>query len=65
MIARVRDVDRTARDFRNFLADIGKTNTAIVLGGRGFTDERAHNRFDTNLIVKTFSELAEFAADLS
>ena len=59
------DVDRTARDFRSFRADIGKTNVAIILGGRGFTDEHAHKRFDANLIVKTFSELAEFAANLS
>lgn len=57
------DVERAARDFRRFSADIAKTNAAIILGGRAFADECARKRFDANLIVETFSELAEIAAN--
>jgi excisionase family DNA binding protein len=59
------DVERAFRDFRSFRADIGKTDAAIVLGGRGFTDDRARVRFAGNPIVETFSELAEIAARLN
>ncbi|MDQ4122773.1 MAG: B12-binding domain-containing protein [Acidobacteriota bacterium] len=59
------DVERAARDLRNFRADIAKINAAIVIGGRGFTDERVRCRFEAVRIVETFTELSEIAANLS
>jgi excisionase family DNA binding protein len=56
------DIERAVRDFRNFRAEIAKTSAAVVLGGHAFADERVSSRFAANLIVKTFSQLTEFAA---
>lgn len=58
------DAERSARDFRNFRAEISKTNAMIAVGGRSFAEERVRQRFAADFFSETFADLSEFAARL-
>lgn len=55
------DLERTTRDFKDFRAEIAKSNAEIVLGGHGFKDEGLRKRFPANLYAENFAQLFEFA----
>lgn len=59
------DADRAARDFSDFRREIAKTNCAILLGGRAFTEERTRSRFGSARIVETFPHLMERVTNLN
>ncbi len=58
------DLERTSRDYREFLAKIERLGVAVVLGGRVFQDERIRQRFPCRLIAKSFGDVGSFAAQL-
>lgn len=59
------DVERLARDFRDFTERIERLEGATILGGRAFLDEHLRRRFPEAHFVGSFSELAEFARNLT
>jgi excisionase family DNA binding protein len=56
------DLERAARDFRDFRARISETNAALLIGGRGFADEIVRQRFAADFYADRFSQVSEFAA---
>lgn len=59
------DIERTARDYKEFRAKIERLNVSVVLGGRVFEDERIRRRFPCELFAKSFSDVLEFAGKLT
>lgn len=59
------DLERTTRDYREFYAELVKSNIAIVIGGRAFNDERIRKRFPAEQHVESFSHLAHFSQKIS
>lgn len=54
------DIDRLARDYREFRSRTAKLKFAVVLGGQLFDEECMQSRFPADLYPQTFAELAEF-----
>ncbi len=61
----VNDVERLARDYKNFSDQLSKLKIPILIGGRIFEDERIRQRFPAQFYARNFAELAEIARDLS
>ena len=60
----ISDIDRLARDFKEFKEKIKKLKTPILLGGRVFEDSRVKSRFPADFYAQSFSETAAFAKKL-
>jgi excisionase family DNA binding protein len=60
----IHDLDRITRDYKEFRTNISKSNAAVVLGGRGFGDERIRQRFAAELYAQSFSDLLNFVQKL-
>lgn len=56
----IHDLERLTRDYKEFRLDINQNNTVIVIGGKGFHDERVRQRFSANFYAESFSELNGF-----
>lgn len=59
------DLERAARDFREFRTELSKLNIAVAVGGQGFKDERIRKRFPANLYAESFCQLLNFAQSIS
>jgi excisionase family DNA binding protein len=55
------DIERFARDFKEFTEQTEKLDVAAILGGRAFLDNQIRRRFPDAHFVENFAELAEFA----
>ena len=54
------DLERNARDYRDFRAKIERLNVKVILGGKTFTDERIKQRFPCELFAENLSSLLNF-----
>lgn len=54
------DIERSARDYKEFREKICKSKIPVVLGGRAFLDENVRRRFSAELYAQSFTELAAF-----
>jgi cobalamin-dependent methionine synthase I len=54
------DIERSARDYKEFREKICKSKIPVVLGGRAFLDENVRRRFSAELYAQSFAELAAF-----
>ena len=61
----ITDIERLAREYKEFRERISKLKIPIVLGGRGFEDDRIRSRFPAELYAQTFNEVALFARDIA
>jgi len=52
-------------DFQKLRAQMAKTDSLLVGGGRAFADERTRAHFPVDELLRSFAELAEFARSLS
>ena len=59
------DIERLARDYKEFRERISKLKIPIILGGRAFNDERIRARFPAELYAQNFDETAEFAREIA
>lgn len=54
------DLDRLSRDYKNFIAQLTKSNILIIAGGRVFEDEHIRQRFPAELYPQSFGEISNF-----
>lgn len=59
------DIERSSRDYTDFLEKINKKNLPIVLGGHTFADKKIRNRFSADFYPKSFTQVAEIVKDYS
>jgi excisionase family DNA binding protein len=59
------DIERLARDYKEFRERIAKLKVPIVLGGRVFQDECIRARFPAELYPENFKQVAEFAREIA
>lgn len=59
------DIERLARDYKEFRERIAKLKTPIILGGKVFEDERIRARFPAELYAKDFESAARFAREIA
>ncbi|MEP6925270.1 MAG: MerR family DNA-binding transcriptional regulator [Pyrinomonadaceae bacterium] len=55
------DLERAARDYKDFRTESAKHDVSLVLGGRAFKDERIRRRFPADFHAENFSQLSDFA----
>ncbi len=60
----INDIERSVRDYKIFIEQIGKLKTRIILGGGAFADEHLRRRFPADLYARSFGEVAGFARRL-
>jgi excisionase family DNA binding protein len=60
----ITDIERLARDYKEFRERVGKLKIPIVLGGRAFFDEQIRRRFPAELHAESFAEVAAFTRRL-
>lgn len=58
------DIERLARDYKEFREHVGKLKIPIVLGGRAFFEEQIRRRFPAELHAQSFAEVAAFVRQL-
>ncbi len=61
----INDIERLSRDFANFRELAVKHKVSIVLGGKIFDAECMRKRFPADLYAQSFTEVAEFAREMS
>lgn len=61
----MQDIDRMARDYKEFREKIAKLKIPIIIGGRVFEDERIRARFPAELYARTFNEAALFVQKIA
>lgn len=59
------DIERLARDYKEFRERIAKLKIPIVLGGRVFEDSRIRQRFPAELYAQDFKDAAGFAREIA
>ena len=59
------DIERLSRDFSDFRELAAKHKISIVLGGKIFDDECIQKRFPAELYAESFSDVAEFARNMT
>jgi MerR family transcriptional regulator, light-induced transcriptional regulator len=58
------DIERVARDYREFRNVIAKLNVTVIFGGRVLSEESVRRRFPADLHAFSFAELVKFVARL-
>ncbi len=61
----ITDIERTARDYRDFRERICKLKIPVIIGGRAFSDECVRRRFPSEFYAETFADVASFAGKIS
>jgi methanogenic corrinoid protein MtbC1 len=59
------DIERLARDYKEFRERLAKLKIPIVLGGRVFEDDRIRTRFPAELYAENFKQVADFAREIA
>lgn len=59
-----KQTDRAAREYAEFGRVIGQVGASVVLGGAGFVNAGARDRFPADVQAETFTEMEEFTAGL-
>lgn len=59
----IADLERIARDYKEFRRELEKLNVKIAIGGRAFADETVRRRFPADFYAASFSDLAEIAGN--
>lgn len=58
------DIERLARDYKDFRERVGKLKIPVVLGGRAFFDEQVRRRFPAELHAESFAQVAAFVRQI-
>ncbi len=61
----INDLERLSRDYKNFREKIAKLKIPVLLGGKVFEDEHIRKRFVSEFYVRSFTDVAEFARNLT
>lgn len=61
----INDIERLSRDFADFHESAVKQKVSVVLGGKIFESDCLRKRFPADLYARNFSEVAEFAREIS
>ena len=61
----INDIERLSRDFINLRESAAKQKISIILGGKIFDADCMRRRFPADLYAQDFTELAEFAREIS
>jgi excisionase family DNA binding protein len=56
----INDLERLARDYKDFREKIAKLEIPVLLGGRVFEDEHIRRRFKSEFYARSFTDVAEF-----
>lgn len=59
------DIERLARDYKEFRERIAKLKIPIILGGKVFEDSRIQQRFPAELYARDFKDAANFAREIA
>lgn len=59
------DIERLARDYKDFRERICKLQIPVIVGGRAFADEPLRRRFPAELYAENFTDLARFVKRIS
>lgn len=59
------DIERLARDYKEFQAKIAKLKIPVLVGGRVFDDSRLRYRFPADFYAKTFAGSLDFARSIT
>ncbi len=59
------DIERTSRDYKEFLDKIDRLDIPVILGGQTFEDKKLRNRFPADYYPKSFTEVGEIAENYS
>lgn len=54
------DIERLARDYKEFRERVGKLKIPVILGGGAFFDEQIRRRFPAEIHAESFAEVAAF-----
>jgi methanogenic corrinoid protein MtbC1 len=54
------DLERSAREYTQFLEAARRAGSRVALGGAGFRDECTRKRFDSDFCGDSFEELLDF-----
>ncbi len=58
------DLERLARDYKQFREQLGKLKIPVIIGGSVFENDDIRRRFPAELHAQTFSEVAEFVREI-
>jgi excisionase family DNA binding protein len=61
----INDLERLTRDYRDFKSKLNSLGIPVLLGGRAFADENVRTRFKSELYVRSFTEVAEYARGIA
>jgi len=59
------DIERLARDYKDFRERICKLQISVIVGGRAFADEQIRRRFPADLYAENFADVARFVKRIS
>lgn len=58
------DIERLSRDYVEFNTEICRLNSAVILGGRAFREQKIRERFSADFYAENFSQVIEFSREL-
>lgn len=61
----INDLERLTRDYRDFKAKLSTLKIPVLLGGRAFLEDNVRTRFKSEFYARSFTEVAEYARELS
>ena len=61
----INDIERLSRDFTGFRESAVKQKISVILGGKIFENECMRKRFPAELYAQNFTEVAEYAREIS
>ena len=61
----INDLERLSRDYKNFREKTVSLGIPVLLGGRVFEDEHLRKRFESEFYARSFTDVAEFAGNLT
>ena len=61
----INDLERLSRDYKDFRVKTASLEIPVLLGGRVFEDEHIRRRFESEFYARSFTDVAEFARNLT